>query len=61
MLIGIEDCLNRYKKLYLNEKKKYEEERKMNELLLEQLRKSERLLDMCSEAFKEFEKVKYKE
>lgn len=61
MLISIEDCLNRYKKLYLNEKKKYEAERKMNELLLEQLRKSERLLDTCNEVFKEFEKVKYKE
>lgn len=57
----IQDCLNRYKKLYLKEKEKYLKEKEFNEKILDQLIKTQELLESCKKLFDQIEKVKSKE
>jgi hypothetical protein len=45
----------------LKERERYLKERELNERILEQLIKTQELLEKCKEAFKEIDKVKSKE
>jgi hypothetical protein len=52
------DCINRYKRLYLEEREKYLIVKAKNERIMRQLIKSQELLKACYEIMEEMEKVK---
>jgi hypothetical protein len=52
------DCINRYKRLYLEEREKYLIVKAKNERIMRQLIKSQELLNKCVEIIEEMEKIK---
>lgn len=56
--MGLMDCLNRYKKLYLQEREKYLIVKEKNARLMAQILRAEILLNKCGELLEELEQVK---
>lgn len=56
--MGFWNCINRYKKLYLQEREKYLIVKEKNARLMAQILRAEILLNKCGELLEELDKVK---